>query len=142
MARRTAPPAGTGAPDPATRLAIADRIVDETLAVAAEVGWDGVRLRSVAERLGIPLSELNTHYRDLDAIADAWLGRGVAAMLAPPPEGFADRPAAERVEAVVLRFLDALATHRSATAAMVVGKLWPAHPHHWAPLIFNLSRTV
>src|SRR5690606_9168215 len=32
--------------------------------------------------------------------------------------------------------------HRNVTAQMLRGKLQPGHPHHWVPLIFNLSRTV
>src|SRR3546814_5267969 len=56
------------------------RIVEETLALAEEVGWDGVRLRLVAERLGVPLNAVASRFRDVDAIADAWLARGVAAM--------------------------------------------------------------
>lgn len=118
------------------------RIVDETLALAEEAGWEGVRLRIVAERLDMPLDDLARRYRDLDAIADAWLGRGVAAMLAPMPADVAALPPEQRVEAAILRFLDALAPHRAVTAAMIAAKLWPGHPHHWVPLVFNLSRTV
>ena len=142
MARRTTPrprarPSETPADDD-----LDSRIVEETLALAEDVGWDGVRLRLVAERLGLPLNAIADRYRDIDAIADAWLGRGVAAMLAPTPADFGDRPAAERLETMILRFLDTLAPHRRVTGAMIAGKLWPAHPHHWAPLVFNLSRTV
>jgi hypothetical protein len=25
---------------------------------------------------------------------------------------------------------------------MLAGKMWLFHPHHWVPLIFNLSRTI
>lgn len=152
MARKTKSRSANSDPDPSasepadgtfTDAAELDhRIVEETLALAAEVGWEGVRLRLVAERLGVPLNAVAGRYRDLDAVADAWLGRGVAAMLAPMPADFAERPAAERVETVILRFLDTLAPHRRVTAAMVAAKLWPGHPHHWAPLVFNLSRTV
>jgi AcrR family transcriptional regulator len=142
MARRTtsstpAASANAGAADD-----LDHRIVEDTLALAEQVGWEGVRLRLVAERLDIPLNALGNRYRDLDAIADAWLGRGVAAMLAPMPADFAERPANERIETAILRFLDALAPHRRVTASMIAAKLWPSHPHHWVPLVFNLSRTV
>jgi hypothetical protein len=28
------------------------------------------------------------------------------------------------------------------TVAMLEAKLYPSHPHHWAPMIFDLSRLV
>ena len=122
--------------------ALAEAILDATLDLAEEIGWDEVRLRLVAERLGVPLSEVLAHYRDLDGVADAWFRRGWHAMLAPPPEGFASLPACERVYQVTLRWFDALAAHRKVTGEMLSGKLYPSHPHHWVPMIFNLSRTI
>lgn len=119
-----------------------DRIVDTALQMADEVGWERVRIRDIADRLEISLADVLAHYRDREAIADAWLRRGVVAMLEEPPEGFAELPPAERIEIVMMRFFDALAGHRRTTAQMIRGKLWPSHPHHWVPLIFNLSRTV
>jgi AcrR family transcriptional regulator len=96
----------------------------------------------VAARLKIPMSELLAHYRDKDAIADAWFGRAAAAMLAAPPSGFAKQPPEARLHFLVVRWFDALAGHREVTGQMVREKLYPAHPHHWVPMIFNLSRTV
>ena len=49
-----------------------ENIVDKTIVLGEEIGWSRVRLRLVAERLDIPLSELQSQYSDLDAIADAW----------------------------------------------------------------------
>ncbi len=118
------------------------RIVDAALDLAEEVGWEGLRLRRVAERLNVPLAEVLSHYRDLDAVADAWFHRAWAAMLAPPPEGFAALPAEERIHIVMLRWFDALAEHRRVTGEMLSAKIYPSHPHHWVPLIFNLSRTI
>lgn len=45
------------------------RVVETVIAMAEEVGWENVRLRVVAERLDIPLSEIASHFRDLDAVA-------------------------------------------------------------------------
>lgn len=133
-AKRTAPPAGDAG--------LAARILDATLSLAEEDGWDAVRLRQVAGRLGVPLAAVLDHYRDLDAVADAWFGRAWAAMLAPPPGGFAALPARERLHQTILRWFDALAGHRRVTGQILRAKLYPSHPHHWAPMIFNLSRTV
>ena len=118
------------------------RIVDETIALAEEIGWSRVRLRLVAERLDLSLAELQTHFRDLDAVANAWFERAWQAMLAPTPEGFADQPAADRLHLLLMRWFDALAPHRTVTHQMLGEKLYLSHPHHWVPMIFNLSRTI
>ena len=119
-----------------------DHIVDTALDLAGEDGWDAVRLRRVADRLGLSLAAVSAEFRDADAVANAWFSRATAAMLAPPPRGFAGRPAAERIERIMLRWFDALAPHRAVTGGMLTAKLHPPHPHHWMPLIFDLSRTV
>ncbi len=118
------------------------RIVEAALDLAEEVGWEGVRLRRVAERLGVPAAELRLHFRDLDAVADAWLVRADAAMLAPPDAGFAGLPARERLFRVIMRWLDALAGHRHVTGEMLAAKLYPVHVHHNVALVFWVSRTV
>ncbi|MBI4184484.1 MAG: TetR/AcrR family transcriptional regulator [Proteobacteria bacterium] len=125
-----------------SRAVSADEIVDAAIALAGTVGWDGVRLRLLAERLGVPMPELLAHFRDLDAIADAWFGRAWEAMLAPPPEGFASWPGKKRLRHLILRWFDALARHRRVSVEMIREKLYPSHPHHWVPMIFNLSRTI
>ena len=129
-----APPQGKGD--------VPDRILDIALAMAEEGGWGALRLRHVAERAGISLVELQAHYRDQDAIANAWFQRALAAMLAPPAEGFEALPAQERLYLVLMRWFDALAPHREVTAGMLGEKLHLPHAHHWVPMIFDLSRTI
>ncbi|MCW5752352.1 MAG: TetR/AcrR family transcriptional regulator [Alphaproteobacteria bacterium] len=119
-----------------------ERIVDAALALAEETEWDHVRLRLVAARLGMPMAELQRHFRDLDAVADALFRRAWTAMLAPLPSGFEQRPARERLFAILWRWFEALAPHRRVAVQMIRGKIYLSHPHHWVPLIFNLSRTV
>ena len=118
------------------------RIVDRSVALAVEVGWEQVRLRRVAEDLGISLAELLTHYPDLDAVADAWFRRPLAAMLGPTEAGFADLPARERVYLVMMRWFEAQRDERVVVGQMLSTKLYPSHPHHWVPMIFNLSRLI
>ena len=118
------------------------RIVDVALELAEGAGWDALRLRRVADQLGVPLDEVLEHYRDLDAVADAWFRRAWAAMLAPPPADFATRPARDRLHLMTMRWFDALAPHRGVTGQMLAAKLYPSHPHHWMPLVFNLSRSI
>ena len=117
-------------------------IVDAAIGLAEDIGWERVRLREVAAKLKISLADLHMHYRDLDAVADAWFDRATMAMLAASPRGFAALPADERLYLMVMRWFDALAAHRRVTGQMLAGKLYPAHLHHWVPMIFNLSRTI
>lgn len=126
----------------AAEVSLDRRIVDVTLDWAGEVGWEGLRLRRVAERLGVPLAEVLDRYRDLDAVADAWFHRAGAAMLETAPEGFAARAACERLHLMMMRWFDALAPHREVTGQILAAKLYPSHPHHWVPLVFNLSRSI
>jgi AcrR family transcriptional regulator len=121
---------------------LAARIVDTAIAMAEEEGWDNVRLRRVADALGITLAELGRHFRDLDAVADAWFARARAAMLAPLEPEFAGLAARERLKILIWRWFDALAPHREVTVQMLRTKMWPYHPHHYVPMIFNLSRTI
>jgi AcrR family transcriptional regulator len=123
-------------------VATADRILEASLDEAEAHGFADLRLHVVADRLGLSLAEVRAHYRDADAIADAWFGRALDAMLQPMPEGFAAWPAAERLSLVIERWLGALTPRRRLTGRMLRAKLWPSHPHHWVPLAFDLSRLV
>jgi AcrR family transcriptional regulator len=126
----------------AARRDLDQRIVDHAMVLAAEVGWDHLRLRQVAEDLGISLAELRACHRDLDAVADAWLGRALQAMLEPAEAGFADLPARERVYLMMMRWFEANAAHRAVVGQMLRAKLHPPHPHHWVPMVFSLSRLI
>ena len=46
------------------------------------------------------------------------------------------------METLLLRWFDATSAHRRVSVQMLTAKLWPFHPHHWVPPIFNLSRTI
>lgn len=120
----------------------AQEILATALAVAETDGWSKVRLRVVADRLGLSMADVLTHYKDLDAIANAWFRSGWDAMLQSPPDDFDDLPARDRLDLVIMRWFDALAPHRRVTGEMLSAKLWYAHPHHWVPAIFDLSRTI
>ncbi len=126
----------------AQRRKLEERIVDTTLELAGEVGWTGVRLRRVAERLQVTGAELRAHFRDLDAVADAWLARADRPMLSAPEAGFAGLPARERLFRVITRWLDALAGHRAVTGQILAAKLYPVHVHHNVALVMWVSRTV
>jgi AcrR family transcriptional regulator len=116
-------------------------LVDAALALAEAEGWSEVRLSRVAERAGVPLPAVGQRFRDVDAIANAWFQRARLAMLEMPADeqGLA---ADGRLARVIERWLDTLAAHRRVTGEMLRAKLYPSHPHHWVPMIFDLSRLV
>lgn len=124
--------------------ALAERILETALDRAQVVGWHDLRLREVAGELGLPLTEVLARFRDQDALADAHFRRLLAAMIAPPPDpaAFAVLSPRERAEAVLLRWFEAAAARRAVTVAMLRGKAWPGHPHHWVPMVFSLSRLM
>src|SRR5262245_48565157 len=115
-------------------------VLDAALALADEIGWRNVTARAMGARLGGGPDLVQAHYRDLDAVADAWFSRTLSQALAEP--GDTALPFDERLARVFGRWLDALAPHRDASLAMIQAKLYPSHPHHWMPLVFNLSRLV
>jgi AcrR family transcriptional regulator len=130
----------------ARRQAVAETIgpqlVDAALEIAGEAGWEQLRLSTLADRTGLPLAEIGRHFRDVDAIADAWFARARLAILALPAERLAGRPADERVALAFESWLDSLAPWRRVTGEILRHKLYPSHPHHWVPMIFDLSRLV
>ena len=136
MARKAEPKERKPSGDPAAR------ILDTALEMAAETGWSRLRLGAVADRLGISLADILDHYRDKDAVADALFRRAWRAMLAAPPDGLADRPMVERLHLLLMRWFDALAPNRAVAGQMISDKLYLSHPHHWVPMVFNLSRTI
>jgi AcrR family transcriptional regulator len=119
-----------------------DRIVDTAVELAEKVGWENLRLRKVADRLGVPLVIVLDNFRDADAVADAWFARALRAMVPPPEPGFEAFSARARVHAVLMRWFDAQAAHRRVAGEMLRTKLYPSHPHHWVPMIFSLSRLI
>ena len=65
-----------------------DRIVDTAIDLAEQEGWEDLRLRKVVERCGVDLADVLSEFRDIDAVANAWFERALAAMLQPPePQG-------------------------------------------------------
>ena len=121
----------------------ADRIVDAAIALAEERGWENVRLYLVAERLGVGLDAIGRGFRDLDAIANAWFARARRQLLRLPAEAVAGKAAAR---AAACRDDDLVrspgAAPRGDRRRCCDAKLYPSHPHHWVPMIFDLSRLM
>lgn len=123
-------------------VSVSDRIVDGALELAAERGWQDLHLHHVARHLDLSLGEIRRHFRDLDAIANAWFARAEAEMLDLSTDDLADLLPPDRLHRAMTRWFDALAPHRRVTGQMLRGKLYPSHPHHWVPMIFDLSRLI
>jgi AcrR family transcriptional regulator len=117
-------------------------VVHAALAIAEERGWDQVRLHEVADRTGLPLAEIGGRFRDVDAVANAWFGQARTAMLAQPADELEGQAPDTRLALAFGRWLDHLAPHRGIVGEIVRLKLHPSHPHHWVPMIFDLSRLV
>lgn len=120
----------------------ADAILDETLRIADDKGWGRTSLADVARSLGVSLAVVRAFFIDKDALANAWFERALFAMLAAEPGAFSTLPAEERVAERLRIWFKTLARHRKTTRAMLSAKLYPGHPHHWVPLVFDLSRFV
>ncbi len=119
-----------------------ERMVEAALEIADRTAWGSLRLHDVAARLRISLADVRRHFRDQDAIADAWFAAADAAMLGRRPPRFRRRPATDRLLTVITAWLDALAPYRRVTGEMLAEKLYPGHPQHNIALVWALSRTV
>tara|TARA_R110000772_G_scaffold268571_1_gene396304 strand:- start:36756 stop:37319 length:564 start_codon:yes stop_codon:yes gene_type:complete len=117
-------------------------MLDRALAMAGDEGWENFHLSSLAGALGLSPAEFARHFRDKNALADAWFARARDSMLAAPPRGFTRQPVRDRLNILLLRWFDALSPHHTVTAQMLRGKLWPFHPHHYVPMVFDLSRLI
>lgn len=121
---------------------LTERILQQALEMAENEGWEGVELTRVAAALEVPASAVLDHYRDLDAVADAWFLRAWRAMLADKPNGFAAWAARERIQHCLLAWFDVLGAHRRVTVEMLRTKAHLPHLHTWVPMVFDLSRTI
>ena len=117
-------------------------IVAAALALAAEDGWDQVRLTALAERTGLPLVLIADRFRDVDAVANAWFGEARRAVFAVPFASIAEHGADVRLAIVMEAWLDHLQPYRTVALDIIWIKLHPTHAHHWVPLVFDLSRLV
>jgi len=126
-----------------TREKTVARIVDAAVALGERSSWEAVRLHDVAAELGVSLDDVRAHFREKEDLVDAWFDRADAAMLkAGEVAGFHELPARQRLQRLILAWLDALAPHRRVTRQMIYGKLEPGHLHIQIPGLLRVSRTV
>jgi AcrR family transcriptional regulator len=118
-------------------------ILEVALQLAARSSWDAVHLYEIARAMGVSLAEIQRHYGDKDAIAEAWFDLADEAMLrlAGTP-GWQQLPQGERLRDAYTAWLNALAPHRAITREMLGYKLQPEHVHLQVRGIMRISRTV
>jgi ubiquinone biosynthesis protein COQ9 len=118
-------------------------ILDTALTLADEQGWEAVRLHRVAAAAGITLDDIRRHYREKDALIDAWFDRADAAALTLAASGeLAALTPRERLFRLIMAWLAALAPHHRVTRQMILSKCEPGHLHIQIPAVMRISRTV
>jgi AcrR family transcriptional regulator len=128
---------------PAPADPITDQILDTALELAERGSWETLRLQDVAAAAGLGLEDLRQRIGEKEDLTDLWFDRADRAMLlAAAASGMAALSERERIHALVMVWLDALAPHRKATREMILGKLEPGHIHIQVPAVMRVSRTV
>lgn len=119
------------------------RILDSALRLADVCGWERLHLFEVAADLGAGLDDIAAHFRDKDALVEAWFDRADLAMLARARQpDLVELNAEQRLEACLLAWLASLAAHRTVTGQMLLYKLEPGHIHLQVLGLMRVSRTV
>ncbi|GAB3464857.1 TetR/AcrR family transcriptional regulator [Azotobacter salinestris] len=119
------------------------QILDTALQIAERSGWERLRLFDVAATLDIGLDEIARHYRDKDALVEAWFDRADAALLARARDtALAAMAPAGRLEELMVAWFATLAPHRTLTGEMLCYKLELGHLHLQAQGLMRISRTV
>jgi AcrR family transcriptional regulator len=122
---------------------LARHIVDTALALANRHSWETIRLHEVAEAAGIGLEDVRRHFREKDALIDAWFDRADAAMLVDAASvDFMRLPVRQRLERALLTWLETLQPYRRVTREMILAKCEPGHLHIQFPAVMRISRTV
>lgn len=122
---------------------LARHIINTALELANQRSWEEIRLHEVAAAAGISLEDIRHHFREKDALIDAWFDRADAAMLAEAAQAdFTPLPARQRIERALFAWLGALQPYRRVTREMILSKCEPGHIHIQFPAIMRISRTV
>jgi AcrR family transcriptional regulator len=118
-------------------------IVNTALTLAGQRSWEAIRLHEVAQAAGIGLEDIRRHFREKDALIDAWFDRADAAMLqAAAGDEFHRLPQEQRLQYALMAWLQALQPHRRVTREMILAKCEPGHIHIQFPAVMRISRTV
>lgn len=119
-------------------------ILDTAMQLAEKLSWEALRLHDIATELNISLDEIRQHYPQKDDLVEAWYDRADASMLqaTTDPEFLKLEDKQERLYAVIMTWLDAMAAHKTISRDMLLYKLEPAHIHLQVLGVLRISRTV
>lgn len=123
----------------------ADAILDAALDLAERHGWEAVRLHQVAQAANLSLDDIRQHFREKDALIDAWFDRADAtalAVAARDASAWARLSPRQRLYRLIMAWLDALEPRHRVTRQMVLSKLELGHLHIQIPAVMRVSRTV
>ena len=127
----------------ATSQVTTEQILDTALQLAEEQSWAALRLHDIAEKLDITLDQIRSHYSQKDDIAEALFDRADQAMLAATSTaGFLEQPLKERLQHLIMAWLDALAPHRHVTREILQYKMLLLHFHLQLHGLTRISRTM
>ena len=112
------------------------------LQLAERDSWSQVRMMHVASYLNVSIAEILRQFPDMDAISNFWFEQASLILGEQAFQKFEEKSPKERLVDVIMLWFSALEPHRRVTAEMIAEKLYLSHPHHWGPLVFNLSRLV
>lgn len=122
---------------------IRDAIVDAAIELAESSSWEAVRLFDAAVKMKISLDDIRLHFREKEELVDAWFDRADSAMLKLSENAdFLALPHPERLNDLIMAWLNALSIHRNVTRQMIGAKLEPGHIHIQVPAVMRVSRTV
>lgn len=121
----------------------ADQILVTALELAESDSWENLHLHAIARNLNISLVQIQQHYRQKDDIVEAWFDCADQAILGiKPTSEFLNLSARERLQQVIMIWLETLAPHRRITREMLRYKFEFGHIHLQALGIMRISRTV
>lgn len=127
----------------ATSQVTTEQILDTALQLAEEQSWAALRLHDIAEKLDITLDQIRSHYSQKDDIAEALFDRADQAMLAAAnTANFLEQPLKERLQHLIMAWLDALAPHRHITREILQYKMLLLHVHLQLHGLTRISRTM
>ena len=98
-----------------------EEILAAALAVFAERGYDGARVRHIAARAGVSDAALYSHHKSKEAVAQALFRRHIGRYSEALRDATADRSLSveQRIRAVALRTLDAFADEPDSVAFVI-----------------------
>lgn len=126
-----------------TNKTLADEILNSALHMADTGSWENTHLYEVAENLNISLDQIKQYYPQKDDVVEAWFDRADSAVLSiAPTQDFMSHSETERLQTVIMTWLDTLAPFRRVTREMLYYKLEFGHIHLQVLGILRISRTV